>query len=65
MYIDRNLMKDRFSARISETVPSIFGYRVAQRVLGTRVARWFVFKPKIPLWVNFGGFCNGKYFRTI
>jgi hypothetical protein len=21
----------------------------------TRVARWFVFKPKIPIWVNFGG----------
>jgi hypothetical protein len=20
----------------------------------TRVARWFVFKPKIPIWVNFG-----------
>jgi hypothetical protein len=25
-----------------------------------RVARWFVFKPKIPIWVNFGGPCNGK-----
>jgi hypothetical protein len=25
-----------------------------------RVARWFVFKPKIPLWVNFEGSCNGK-----
>jgi hypothetical protein len=21
----------------------------------TRVARWFVFKPNIPIWVNFGG----------
>jgi hypothetical protein len=21
----------------------------------TRVARWFVFKPKIPIWVNFEG----------
>jgi hypothetical protein len=26
----------------------------------SRVARWFVFKPKIPIWVNFGGFCYGK-----
>jgi hypothetical protein len=26
-----------------------------------RVARWFVFKPKIPIWVNFGGPENGKY----
>jgi hypothetical protein len=25
-----------------------------------RVARWFVFKPKIPILVNLGGFCNGK-----
>jgi hypothetical protein len=25
-----------------------------------RVARWFVFKPKIPIWVNFGGPLNGK-----
>jgi hypothetical protein len=25
-----------------------------------RVARWFVFKPKIPIWVNFGASCNGK-----
>jgi hypothetical protein len=33
-----------------------------------RVARWFVFKPKIPIWVNFGGPWNGKmllYFMTI
>jgi hypothetical protein len=25
-----------------------------------RVARWFVFKPKIPIWVNFGGTWIGK-----
>jgi hypothetical protein len=24
----------------------------------TRVARWYIFKPKIPLWVIFEGFCN-------
>jgi hypothetical protein len=28
--------------------------------LRIRVARWFVFKPKIPIWVNFGGSSNGK-----
>jgi hypothetical protein len=28
--------------------------------ISSRVARWFVFKPKIPIWVNFGGPCNGK-----
>jgi hypothetical protein len=26
----------------------------------TRVARWFVFKPKIQIWVNYGGSCNGR-----
>jgi hypothetical protein len=26
---------------------------------GIRVARWFVFKPKIQIWVNFGGSCDG------
>jgi hypothetical protein len=22
--------------------------------LGSRVTRWYIFKPKIPIWVNFG-----------
>jgi hypothetical protein len=26
----------------------------------TWVARWFVFKPKIPIWVNYGGPYSGK-----
>jgi hypothetical protein len=26
----------------------------------TRVARWYIFIPKIPIWVNFGGPWNGK-----
>jgi hypothetical protein len=25
------------------------------RVCCARVARWFIFKPKFPIWVNFGG----------
>jgi hypothetical protein len=28
--------------------------------MAARVARWFVFKPKIQIWVNFGGSCNGR-----
>jgi hypothetical protein len=27
-----------------------------------RVARWFVFKPKIPIWVNFGGPYAGIFY---
>jgi hypothetical protein len=45
--------------------------RIGSRICGTamkraralqrpRVARWFVFKPKIPIWVNYGGPYNGK-----
>jgi hypothetical protein len=25
-----------------------------------RVARWYIFKPKVQIWVNFGGSCNGR-----
>jgi hypothetical protein len=36
---------------------------------GIRVARWFLLKPKIPIWVNFGGtYLGGKmliYFMDI
>jgi hypothetical protein len=31
-----------------------------KNVFEYRVVRWFVFKPKIPTWVNFGGSCNRK-----
>jgi hypothetical protein len=33
--------------------------------LGGRVARWFVFKPKIPIWVNFVGSCYEKYWYIL
>jgi hypothetical protein len=29
-------------------------------LLRNKAARWFVFKPKIKIWVNFGGSCYGK-----
>jgi hypothetical protein len=28
--------------------------------VGFRVVRWIVFKPKLPIWVNFIGSCNGS-----
>jgi hypothetical protein len=31
-----------------------------KRLSSSRVARWFLFKPKIPIWVNFGGPEIGK-----
>jgi hypothetical protein len=33
----------------------------AKMRLSTRVARLFVFKTKIPIWVNLGVSCNGRY----
>jgi hypothetical protein len=31
----------------------------------SRVARWRILKPKIPIWVNFGGSCNGRCWYII
>jgi hypothetical protein len=31
----------------------------------SRVARWFVFKPKIHIWVNFRGSCNGRWWYIL
>jgi hypothetical protein len=31
----------------------------------SRVARWFVFKPKIQIWVTFGGSCNGRCWHIL
>jgi hypothetical protein len=36
--------------------PRFFGSHLTlKRLVASRVARWFGFKPKIPIWVNFGG----------
>jgi hypothetical protein len=34
-------------------------------LLQSRVAKWYIFKPKIPIWVNFGGPCNGTYMHIL
>jgi hypothetical protein len=33
--------------------------------LKSRVARWCIFKPKIPIWVNFGAPLNKKYWHIL
>jgi hypothetical protein len=38
--------------------PHLLGNQVVEA--STRVARWYIFQPKIPIWVNFGGSCNGR-----
>jgi hypothetical protein len=34
-------------------------------IVGVRVARWYIYKPKIPIWVNFCGPWNGKVWYCI
>jgi hypothetical protein len=39
-------------------------FKLQKKPVFCRVARWFVFKPKIPIWVNFEGSCNGKSWQN-
>jgi hypothetical protein len=45
-----------------ETVGIIYKVVAYQHEFGglSSVARWYIFKPKISIWVNFGGPQNGK-----
>jgi hypothetical protein len=42
-------------------LPTLTGFGEAAQVsilrlaISARVIRWYIFKPKIPIWVNFGG----------
>jgi hypothetical protein len=38
---------------------SVFSNRRGDRQ--GRVARWYIFKPNPPIWVNFGGSYNGRF----
>jgi hypothetical protein len=29
------------------------------------VARWYIFKPQIPIWANFGVSCNGRCWHIL
>jgi hypothetical protein len=33
--------------------------------LSSKVARWLYFKPKIQIWVNFVGYCNGRCWYSL
>jgi hypothetical protein len=38
---------------------------VRLRQVQNRVARWYIFKTKKDFWVNFGAFCNGRYWYIL
>jgi hypothetical protein len=40
--------------------PRFFSLRKKPGGFGSRVARWFIFEPKIPIWINFGRSWNEK-----
>jgi hypothetical protein len=44
----------------------LIGFEISRQsnVLGG-AARWHIFKPKVPIWVNFGGSCNGRYWYIL
>jgi hypothetical protein len=46
----KELIEHMFQTRRSQ----ISGARFSKGAQ-SRVARWYIFKPKIPIWVNFGG----------
>jgi hypothetical protein len=52
-FSQKNQHKSPKKAFIIDIDPSCFG-DVILTPQRTRVARWFIFEPKIPIWVNFG-----------
>jgi hypothetical protein len=47
--------KNSFSNSRQKLLTSGHFCRPNDNRVGIRVARWYTFSPKIPLWVNFGG----------
>jgi hypothetical protein len=45
---------------LEQTSPCLGKIDQRNTTLHNRVARWYIFKPKIPLWVNFGRPWNRK-----
>jgi hypothetical protein len=63
MYLDRAITsrykRSKISSQSQRTVTMLKS--ATRYFFPVRVARWFVFKPKIQIWVNFGGSCNWRW----
>jgi hypothetical protein len=57
---DLKLLCFHFLSREWNSIPTDIDSYEHAGVNTVRVARWYIFKPKIPIWVNFGGSCNGR-----
>jgi hypothetical protein len=49
-----------FNRPVAKCLIEIYEIRRSMEILRPRVARWYIFKPKVQIWVNFGGPWNGK-----
>jgi hypothetical protein len=54
-----NLVRDQWKTKWSSFISAQHNETMAEPV-PFRVARWYIVKPKFPIWVNFGGPWNGK-----
>jgi hypothetical protein len=59
MKLSRPLLKAIESAKFSHPTPIQVTWHFSTGIMA-RVARWYIFKPKIPIWVNFVVSCNGR-----
>jgi hypothetical protein len=59
-YVKETILKETGNSRflLNKSMPVAGGVRI-------RVARWFSFKPKIPIRVHFWGSCNGRYWYNL
>jgi hypothetical protein len=55
-----DFVKLDFGRKVFGQISPNFKFNQKRQTNVCRVARWFVFKPKIPIWVNFGGPKIGK-----
>jgi hypothetical protein len=59
--LQRGFFERPLSAEQQKKKKRTFGGKKIRFNVLARVARWYIFKPKIPIWVNFGGPFIGQY----
>jgi hypothetical protein len=59
--LERLITDETVSSRIRQQLKEIYDlWKHDWQPVRIRVARWFIFKPKIPIWVKSGGPWSGK-----
>jgi hypothetical protein len=60
-----NAEANSWLSRLRPFIKTNTHWRPLSQTVVHRVARWFVFKPKIQIWVNFGELCNRRCWYTL